>query len=833
MPSGAVKRPRAAGASRSSSRAKESAELTRLSAVQSSLPPLSASFLPSRPNRRQRAAANAATSPAAPAPAPPVAARVFPDLPLSTRTLDGLAAARFVDLTDIQRLAVPQALAGRDVLAAAPTGSGKTLAFVVPVLEALWRARWSTSDGLGALVLAPTRELALQIFEVFRAVARFHMLSAGLVIGGKDFEFEKEKVGSMNVLVATPGRLLHHMDSVVDFDCSTLQVLVLDEADRILDMGFKKTLDAIVENLPKEGRQTLLFSATQTKSVKALARLSLQAPQYVSVTSTRKEGEETEGVDEDDAAEASDVKIVGVPAALSQSYTVVEPHEKLSVLWSFLKTHVKSKVIVFLATGKQVRFVYDSFCKLRPGVPLLHIHGNMKQAKRTDMYDLFCRTRNAVLFATDVASRGLDFPDVEWVVQVDCPDDVSSYVHRVGRTARFRANGRAMLLLNKGSEETFLKRLETRKLVLNRTRINPERITSITPRIAAFVAQSQALKSVAQRAFMFYLKSIHRQHDKEVFNAVDMDHGAFAESLGLAATPKVAFTGGEKKAGTSASGKVVAGSDGKNVFGYRPREDKEKPKKDGKKKRSLPDGSDGEGSGKGDDLADDGELLVAKKSQRPDAGADVTAGSGGDGSESPAPVPVARKRKRLKLDILQHGPSGNRIVFSDDGTAMKASEALRAEVAADDDSSGSEKDAPDDIEGYAAIVAKRMEKNAVTDRERERERVRTKKAKRKEKLRGKRPDADAAEYPESVDSASDDNDDDEDFNAALARIAASKGGKNDGSGGSDSNSGGDGREEEDEEEGESGGDAGGDEEDADNAALQDQALQILARRRKA
>ena len=151
-------------------------------------------------------------------------------------------------MTDVQRAAIPHALAGRDILGAAKTGSGKTLAFLVPLLELLFRERWSKADGLGALVVSPTRELALQIFDVLRTLGVQHDLSAGLVIGGKDRHEEAQRIRGMNVLVATPGRLLQHLDETVGFEATNLQLLVLDEADRILDLGFEATLTAILSS---------------------------------------------------------------------------------------------------------------------------------------------------------------------------------------------------------------------------------------------------------------------------------------------------------------------------------------------------------------------------------------------------------------------------------------------------------------------------------------------------------------------------------------------------------------------------------------------------------
>ena len=168
--------------------------------------------------------------------------------------------------TRVQRESIALSLRGLDVLGAAKTGSGKTLAFVIPVLERLFCEQWTRLDGLGALIITPTRELALQIFETFRKVGSHHDFSAGLIIGGKDYHFEKKLLNQCNIMICTPGRLLQHMDENHLLDCTTLKILVIDEADRCLDMGFKQQMNGILENLPPF-RQTLLFSATQTKYV--------------------------------------------------------------------------------------------------------------------------------------------------------------------------------------------------------------------------------------------------------------------------------------------------------------------------------------------------------------------------------------------------------------------------------------------------------------------------------------------------------------------------------------------------------------------------------------
>lgn len=205
--------------------------------------------------------------------------KFFSDLPISSKTLCGLKDAGFVTMTQIQRAAIPHALAGRDMLAEARTGSGKTLAFLVPVLETLFRERFTPGmDGVGALIISPVRELAYQIFQVLKEVGRNHDFAAGCVVGGRDLAAEQKGLGRMNVLVSTPGRLVQHLEESVNFDLAQLKVLVLDEADRILDLGFKESMASVLESLPsgEKKRQSLLFSATLRPNIQQLAAVALK-----------------------------------------------------------------------------------------------------------------------------------------------------------------------------------------------------------------------------------------------------------------------------------------------------------------------------------------------------------------------------------------------------------------------------------------------------------------------------------------------------------------------------------------------------------------------------
>ncbi|RCI09826.1 hypothetical protein L249_4011 [Ophiocordyceps polyrhachis-furcata BCC 54312] len=467
--------------------------------------------------------------------------RAFSDLPLSQATADGLRRSHYGTLTDVQQRAIPLGLKGHDVLAAAKTGSGKTLAFLIPVLENLFRAQWTEFDGLGALLLAPTRELAVQIFDVLRKVGRFHSFSAGLVIGGNSLKEEAERLSRMNILVCTPGRMLQHLDQTAGFVADNLQILVLDEADRIMDMGFQSAVDALVEHLPKS-RQTLLFSATQSKKVSDLARLSLNDPEYVSV---------------------HEAAATATPTNLRQNYTLTPLPEKLDTLFSFIKANLKSKMIVFLSSVKQVRFVYESFRHLQPGIPLLHLHGRQKQKARLEVTSRFTAARHSCLFATDVVARGIDFPAVDWVIQVDCPENVDTYIHRVGRTARYESNGRAVLFLDPSEEEGMLKKLESRKIPLQKLNVKETKRSSIKNQLQDMCFRSRDVKYLGQKAFISYTQAIHLQKDKDIFKLDRLDLDGFAASMGLPGTPQIKFQKGEdvKKLKNAPRAGMSSGSD--------------------------------------------------------------------------------------------------------------------------------------------------------------------------------------------------------------------------------------------------------------------------------
>lgn len=441
-------------------------------------------------------------------------------------TISGLKESNYKVPTEIQRQAIPHSLRGKDILGAAITGSGKTLSFLIPVIEKLFIQKWSRMDGVGAIIISPTRELAHQIFETLRKIGRFHDFSAGLIIGGRNVKFESGRMDQMNILICTPGRLLQHMDENALFNCTSMQILVLDEADRCLDLGFSQTMNSIIENLPPE-RQTLLFSATQTKDVKDLARLSLTSPVYVAPH------EQSE---------------FSTPMSLQQNYVVMDLEDKITMLWSFLKNHPRQKILVFFATCKQVKYVYEIFQKLRTSHQCFALYGTLAQHRRTTIYEEFVRKTNVCLFATDIASRGLDFPVVNWVVQMDCPEDAKAYIHRAGRTARHKAKGENLLVLLPSEEEAMVNELKNAKIPINKIQIDPKRMFNPRAKMEAYLAANTELKESAQRAFVNYFKSIALMKNKKIFNVEAIDPDSFAQSLGLMVTPRVRFLQRLKKA---------------------------------------------------------------------------------------------------------------------------------------------------------------------------------------------------------------------------------------------------------------------------------------------
>ncbi|PHH86551.1 hypothetical protein CDD83_10060 [Cordyceps sp. RAO-2017] len=366
--------------------------------------------------------------------------QTFEELKLSDKTLTAIKEMGFSKMTSIQRSAIPPLLAGKDVLGAAKTGSGKTLAFLIPAIEILSALRFKPRNGTGVIVVSPTRELALQIFGVARELMRHHSQTYGIVIGGANRKAEAEKLSKgVNLLIATPGRLLDHLLNT-PFVFKNLKSLVIDEADRILEVGFEDEIRQIVKVLANDDRQTMLFSATQTTKVEDLARISLRpGPLYINV---------------DEEKQYSTVE------GLEQGYVLCDADKRFILLFSFLvkMTEKKKKVIVFFSSCNSVKYYAELLNYI--DCPVLDLHGKQKQQKRTNTFFEFTNAKHGILICTDVAARGLDIPAVDFIVQFDPPDNTRDYIHRVGRTARGAdGRGRSLLFLQP-SEVGFLSHLK-------------------------------------------------------------------------------------------------------------------------------------------------------------------------------------------------------------------------------------------------------------------------------------------------------------------------------------------------------------------------------------
>ncbi|CAN6722301.1 unnamed protein product [Malus baccata var. baccata] len=436
----------------------------------------------------------------------------LPALPLDARTghLDSTRFSRYAGATsDIQRACLPHALCGRDVRGAAKTGSGKTLAFIIPIVEKLYRERWCPQDGVGSIIISPTREIAGQTFDVLRLVRRHHSFSAALLIGGrrgKDVDAEKELVNECNILVCTPGRLLQHMDETPHFDCSQLQV------DFIVSITIQvlSRMNAIISQLPKQ-RQTLLFSATQPKGVKDLAALCLKDPEFLSV---------------------HEKSVTATPSNLQQTFVIVHLHQKLDMLWRFIKKNLKSRVLVLPSF---VQFIYEAFTTLRPGISLMAFYGKLDQRTRMATVSEFSK-QPSVLFSTDVASRGLDFNQgVDWVVQMLH----LTYTELVEPRARYDSVGKSLLFLMP-SEEKMLEKLQAAKIPIWEIKPNKNVVQSVSGKLADSIVHDPDLHGLAQSAFKTYLKSVDKK-DKEIFDFTKLPIDEFSASIGLASTPRIRF----------------------------------------------------------------------------------------------------------------------------------------------------------------------------------------------------------------------------------------------------------------------------------------------------
>jgi ATP-dependent RNA helicase DDX27 len=444
---------------------------------------------------------------------------VFPQLNLSRPLLRGVASMGFVTPTPIQVRVIPVALSGRDVCASAVTGSGKTAAFLLPIMERILQrggGRLLTSTKSSkipsctrGLILTPTRELAAQCLGMMTAMGKFTNLRAALIVGGaKNIASQATELRTRpDIVIATPGRLLDHLTNSSGVDLDDLEFLVLDEADRLLDLGFQDEIHEIVKSCPAE-RQTLLFSATMGTKVDELIKLSLKRPVRIHIT----------GKNNDAKSDNIDSRGVEVANRLEQEFVRVragnEGVNREAMLLSLLTRTFTSRVIVFFDTKAEAHrlMILCGLC----GIKSSELHGNLTQTQRLEALEQFREGDVDVLLATDLAARGLDISSVEAVINFEMPSQVETYVHRIGRTARAGRGGRSCTLIGEGRRS--LMKAVIKDAEQKRKQIEEENTMKTSENLSTGIIRSRTIPSAVVAHFAAKIISLE-PHVKEVMAA--------------------------------------------------------------------------------------------------------------------------------------------------------------------------------------------------------------------------------------------------------------------------------------------------------------------------
>ncbi|KAK3101528.1 hypothetical protein FSP39_004227 [Pinctada imbricata] len=455
---------------------------------------------------------------------------------LSKTTIETLKELKFLQPTPVQAACIPLFLNYKDVAAEAVTGSGKTLAFVIPILEILMKRAPLKQHEIGALIITPTRELAIQIYEVLNIfIERLPHFSSILMIGGvsvrKDVENFMERGG--NIVVATPGRFEALLEKPpTNFSLAgsvkSLEVLVLDEADRLLDMGFESTINTILSYLPKQ-RRTGLFSATQTDEVEKLIRAGLRNPVRINVKEKKTK----------DSPEVSQ----RTPSTLDNFYMIVESDKKFNQLMYFLQQHKKEKVMMFISTCAGVEYFSKLLQLLLKNTQVLCIHGKMKQ-KRSKIFSQFRKLDYGVLICTDVMARGIDIPEVNWVIQYDPPSTATSFVHRCGRTARIGHHGNALVFLLP-SEDSYVNFLSINQKVPLKQLSEVSDVHNYIPKIRKVSSKDRAIFEKGTKAYVSFVQFYAKHECSLIFQLKELDLGKLAMGYGLLKIPKMPETKGK------------------------------------------------------------------------------------------------------------------------------------------------------------------------------------------------------------------------------------------------------------------------------------------------
>ncbi|KAJ8678484.1 hypothetical protein QAD02_014271 [Eretmocerus hayati] len=445
---------------------------------------------------------------------------------LSSPTLETIQSLKFQKMTPVQAACIPLILQGKDVAAEAVTGSGKTLAFLIPMLELLQRRteEWKKLE-IGGIIISPTRELATQTSDIVaQFLERIPNLKQILLVGGSNVKEDiiHLKRGA-NIIIATPGRLEDLLTNCKDVNLKgavkSLELLVLDEADRLLDLGFSMKINTILNFLPRL-RRTGLFSATQTKELQQLIRVGLRNPAIVCV-------KETENF--------------STPSKLSNYYSIVEADRKLAFLVTFIKKEgTDLKYMIFFSTCACVDYFGHVLKSLIPSLSVLALHGKMK-SKRHKIFEKFQELGNGLLICTDVMARGIDIPEVDWVIQYDPPSTASNFVHRCGRTARIGNEGNALLLLSESEDAyiNFIRRNQKVNLEEKSLETDQSLIEECWKSMRSLQLVDRLLFDKANRAVVSYIRAYQNHECNLILRLKDLDLGKVFMGFGLLKTPKM------------------------------------------------------------------------------------------------------------------------------------------------------------------------------------------------------------------------------------------------------------------------------------------------------
>jgi superfamily II DNA/RNA helicase len=354
----------------------------------------------------------------------------FDELPLCDAVLDGLQAMNFKEATPVQEQTIPVILAKRDVIACAQTGTGKTAAFILPLLHNL-QSEPHAEDKVNAIIMAPTRELAQQIDQQMEGFSYFTSFSSVAVYGGNDSSaWDVQRKGlqkGADVVIATPGRLLSHIN-LYDIDFSHVKYFILDEADRMLDMGFFDDIMTVVNRLPKE-RQTIMFSATMPPKIRLLAKTIMHDPFEVKIAVSKP------------------------PESIMQTAYICHEAQKQGLIRQLFVGQDVTKVIIFSGSKLKVKELFKTFRQM--GLSVGEMHSDLDQSQRDHIMHEFRNNRVHILVATDIVSRGIDIDDISLIINYDVPHDAEDYVHRIGRTARASAKGMSITFVSVEEQYKF------------------------------------------------------------------------------------------------------------------------------------------------------------------------------------------------------------------------------------------------------------------------------------------------------------------------------------------------------------------------------------------